>query len=123
MLNNEDFYALMPGAIGTLSYFISTVTATEEEQDAMMSNISSQLFSSYLSNYAFVQGDDPQTAFIKARAKGRIEAEREASRPVQRSINVQIGQKESLDVIKRIENSQGFINWSDANLVDLIKTI
>lgn len=126
MMNTEDFYCLTPGAIGEIKYTARTTTASAELIDAIQQDVSSSMFSAYLSNYALTKGGgqdmDPQTAFENARKKAREEAERLASTPVLQSIHVQIGQEESIRKMIELEQSDDFVEWSDPNMVALIKT-
>lgn len=125
MTNTEDFYALVPGAIGILLYNGKTTKPTEEQLSNIQNEISSSMFSSYLANYQFTKGGsqdmDPQTAFIKARQRAAEEAETLACLPTQMAFYVEIGQVESINKMIELENSEHFINWIDINLVNIIK--
>lgn len=122
-MNTEDFYALTPGAIGHVWYTARTREASEERVESIMSGISSQNFSAYLANYALTGGSkmDPQTAFERFRAKAREEAEQLATEVVRFQLHLQIGQRESLDLIIRTEASGSFVAWEDEGLVSCIK--
>jgi len=126
MINTEDFYGLVPGTIGELKYTACTTVASPELIDEIQQDVSSSMFSAYLSNYAFTKGGgqdmDPQTAFENARKKAREEAERLASTPVTQVFHVQIGQEESIRKMIELEQSESFVEWSDPNMVNLIKT-
>lgn len=124
-MNGEDFYMLEPGAIGTINYIARTTKPTEDQMSGMANQLSSQMFSNYLATYALTQNDpntlDPAAAFAKYRQQAREEAEAHAGNPTQMSMYVQIGQKESLDLILKTERSENFVKWADERLVALIK--
>lgn len=126
MINSEDFYGLVPGTIGVLKYTQRTTAPSEELISAIQQDLSSSMFSAYLSNYAFIKGGgqdvDPQTAFENARKKALEEAERLASTPVVQEFHVQIGQEESIRKMIELEQSEAFVEWSDPNMANLIKT-
>lgn len=126
MINSEDFYGLVPGTIGGLKYTVCTKVASDELIDAIQQDVSSAMFSAYLANYQFTKGGgqdmDPQTAFANARKKAREEAERLARLPRTYEFHVQIGQEESIRKMIELEQSESFVEWSDPNMANLIKT-
>ena len=126
MINSEDFYGLVPGTIGVLKYTGRTTAPSEELISEIQQDLSSSMFSAYLSNYAMLKGGgqdvDPQTAFENARKKALEEAERLATTPVLKEFHVQIGQEASIQKMMQLEQSDAFIEWSDPNIANLIKT-
>jgi hypothetical protein len=122
-MNSEDFYGMVPGSIGTVKY-VAKIGVSENNLADMQNKISSQMFSSYLSNYQFLTGNDkldPQAAFIKARQEARQHAEDSIGTRVF-SLHVQIGQDESLEKIRKIEQMDGFVRWEDDTLINAIKS-
>ena len=126
MINTEEFYGLVPGAIGVIKYTGRTTKPTEELVANIQQDMASSMFSAYLSNYALLKGGgqdvDPQTAFENARKKALEEAERLASTPIVQEIHVQIGQEESIRKMIELEQSEQFVEWQDPNIVNLIKS-
>lgn len=126
-MNGEDFYMLEPGAIGTINYIARTQKPTEEQLNNMAGEMSSQMFSSYLANYALTQGQgntmDPATAFSKFRQQAKQDAEALVGNPTEQSMYIQIGQQESLDQMTKVEQSENFVRWVDARLVALIRAV
>lgn len=123
---NEDFYSLVPGAIGQVQFRTKTAPPSEEIKAEIQDQIASQAFSQYLATYQFTKGDpkvmDPQTAFIRARQQGARQAEGLSGNPVVSSVNVQIGQEESVRKLEQIEKLPGFMGWVDETMVNMIKT-
>ena len=125
--NTDDFYGLMPGAIGTLAYRVNSQPPSEKTIQNIQNDISSEMFSSYLANYQFTKGGsqemDPVEAFTKARRDAREHAEDIGGIPINKSVAVQIGQQESKDLINKIEANPLFIGWMDTRLVSLVRSI
>ena len=123
---STDFYDMVPGAIGSVGYTVSSRNATQEELSAMQNEISKSLFSSFLANYQFTRHmpnatTDPQVAFEQARARARRIAEENANTPIRRSVHVQVGQAESLELLSRIESTPGFMAWDDPHIIDMLR--
>lgn len=125
MTNTEDFYGLVPGAIGVLKYYGRPKAPSEDQIANAQNAMASSMFSSYLANYQFTKGTsqdmDPATAFMKARQKAREEAENVLG-TTEQEFYVQIGQEESIKKMIELEQSEGFISWVDENMANLIKT-
>ena len=122
-MNSEDFYGMVPGSIGTVNYIARANVGTDVLAD-VQNKISSQMFSSYLSNYQFLTGEDkvdPQTAFIKARQEAMQHAENSVGTRIV-SMHVQIGQPDSLEKIRQVEQSESFVMWEDETLINAIKS-
>jgi len=126
MLNSEEFYGLVPGAIGVLMYTGCTTKPSEELVANIQQEMASSMFSAYLSNYAMLKGSgqdvDPQTAFENARKRALEEAEKLASTPTVQEFHVQIGQEESIKKMLELEQSDQFVAWQDPNMANLIKS-
>lgn len=125
-MNTEEFYMLIPGAIGTVDYIAKTENPTEEKMQNISNHISSSNFGSYLANYMLTKGGntpDPAEAFSKFRREAAQEAENYVGNPKQQRTYVQIGQKESLEKISKIESSPNFVKWVDERLISLIKSV
>jgi hypothetical protein len=126
-MNTEDFYALIPEAIGQIEYIAKTAAPSETAIQNIAGQISSQNFGSYLANYALTRGSgnvplDPADAFAKFRRDAMKDAEELVCAPKQFSMYVQIGQQESIEKISRVESSPNFVRWVDERLVALIRT-
>lgn len=124
MINTEEFYGLVPGAIGVLRYYGRTKSPSEDQMARAQDAMASSMFSSYLANYQFVRGTsqdvDPQTAFMNARKRAMEEAESMLGTS-EMELYVQIGQEESVRKMLEIERSDGFVSWVDDNLANLVK--
>jgi len=125
-MNSEEFYALTPGSIGLVYYMGRTETPTEDRVRAIVNDISSSRFSAYLATYALSKGQDtmdPATAFSKFRQDAAKDAEELAGSPKRQSMYVQLGQQESLELIRKKEASPDFVKWEDERLMELIKSV
>lgn len=127
MINSDDFYSLVPGTIGYLEYIYKANIPTEDQIQIAANQISSNRFSSFLSNYAMLSGEakmmTPQEAFERYRQEAKIEAENIAGQPSLLILYVQIGQAESVKKMEELEKDPRFVRWSDEMLVGLIKSV
>ena len=121
-MNSDSFYAMTPGTIGYISYLRKRTLSEDTLQNAT-NNISSGLFGAYLSDYSIVgayggKQMDPAEAFAAFRNKAREFTEENASIRVE--IPVQVGQDESIRMIKKIQSAENFMRWEDENIVRLL---
>lgn len=122
-MNGEDFYGLVPGAMGTLQ-FVVRQPVTDDQMSRAQDSIASGMFSSYLANYQHLAGEervDPLTAFTRARQKA-MQAAEDAIGTRLENMHVQVGQAESVQHMLEIERSDRFVRWVNQPLADMIKT-
>jgi len=123
---DPNFYDLTPGSIGKLFYKKNMMLGmTEEQKQAYVSNAANQRMRMFMMNmtYGMIGNGptDPQEAFNKARQDswGDIEDGRVGLEV--KDIFVQVGQKESLDLIIKIETAEDFCGWHDPEFVNQLK--
>jgi len=126
MYTEPGFYDLEPGAIGTLHYKINMIKhMSEEEKQAYVSRASNERMRAFMMNMTYgMNGNgptDPLNAFIKARQDswGELEDSQVGMEP--REMQVQIGQKESYDLILKLEARDDFGGWMNPAFVEMIK--
>ncbi len=132
-MNSQNFYDLEVGAIGYIMYKKNMLLSMNDgEKQSYIDQAANARMRAFINNVTYGmtindEGLDNQTminnAFAKARKDsfGDLEDGNVGIELV--SIPVQIGQKESLDLIENLEKREYFSGWADPNLVNLIKQI
>lgn len=119
---DPSFYELTPGSMGKLFYKRNTMS--EDEKQAYVSKMAGERMRAFLMNSTYGMNangpTDPQEAYNKARRDSWNELDGGVGAETL-EIYVQIGQKESMDLITKIESSQGFVCWADPDFVNQIK--
>ncbi len=132
-MNDQNFYNLEVGAIGYIMYRKNMLLSMNDgEKQSYIDQAANARMRAFINNVTYGmttndEGLDNQTminnAFVKARKDsfGDLEDGNVGIELV--AVPVQIGQKESLDLIENLEKREYFSGWADPNLVNLIKTI
>lgn len=129
MKNEEDFFDLKPGAIGTVSYKKSIVHGmTEEQKQQYVSQASNARMRAFMNNMAYGMTSkdsvmDPSEAYQKARKESWNDLDDCEIGSVIEHVHVQIGQLESLELLKKIEELPDFFGWTNPHFIAMIKTI
>jgi len=126
MYTEEGFYDLAPGAIGTLFYKKNMCFhMSEEEKQAYVSRASNERMRMFLNNMTYGMNgtgpDNPADAYMKARRDSWGDLEDGNLGCETRDIQVQIGQKDSLEAIERLEAKEDFVGWLNPHFVEMIK--
>jgi hypothetical protein len=117
-MNDQGFYDLEPGSIGTIHY-----------KRNMLKHLSDEAKQQYVSRAAnermraFLMGgmSDPQEAYMKARRDSWGDLEDGDAGTKVENMAIQIGQKESFEAICKIESKDDFAGWLNPALVNMIK--
>lgn len=121
-----NFYDLVPGSIGKIYYRRNAMLGmTEEQRQVYVSQASNERMRAFMMNMAYgMNGNgptDPQEAFNKARQDSWKDIEDGNIGMEVKEAFIQIGQKESIELIERIETAPDFLRWDDPDFVNQIK--
>lgn len=123
---DPNFYDLTPGSIGKVYYKRNAMLGMSEEQkQAYVSNASNERMRAFMMNMTYgMNGNgptDPQEAFNKARRDSWKDIEDGTIGTESKDAFIQIGQKESIELIEKIEAAPDFLGWDDPEFVNQIK--
>ena len=123
-MNDINFIDLVPNSMGQISYR-KKKSLTEEQRQKALTEFTKRRFSDYINRLSVgaVNGNiDPMDSFSKARGEAHDDIELLLSSEI-KVIWVQVGQRESQDLILSIEKDEDFLGWENPHFISLFKTI
>jgi hypothetical protein len=117
----EEFLLLVPGTIGEVSYQKRVFQKVPDKvREDFVDKFVGAKMKALLVNSTFAPGLDPVAEYAKAREMAREELESRVGIK-QDKITIQVDNKESFDLIKKIESEQGFMQWDFPAFVQMFK--
>lgn len=118
---NEDFLALIPGTLGEVEYQKKVFQKIPDKiKDDFMDKFVGAKMKALLVNATFAPGMDPVAEYSKAREMAREELESRVGIKQER-VFLQVDQKESYEMIRKIEKDVLFVQWSFPAFIQMFK--
>ncbi len=122
---NEDFLALVPGAIGQVTYRKKvTHEIPKKAKDDFIDRFVNSKMNAMMIKVRHNPGEDPadpMAEFMKAREIARAELEEGRVGTRTEAVNLQIGQAESYQLVAQIESDPDFVDWNFPELIKMFK--
>jgi hypothetical protein len=124
-MNSEKFLMLLPDSMGSVDYMWESKQATpQKQQEGFIDSYTSEAMHALVQQAIFNPGStfDPSVEFMKARDAGRKLMEDSGFTTIEKSIEIQVGNKECLDYLIKLENSPEFKGWVNPSFIQAFKT-
>ena len=118
---NEEFYALLPGTIGTVAYNWKDDTRKSAQDEQAFIDEYTRESMYVLMNKATYSYEDilpPDVCFMKAREDARRLYDEQVSVIIKRE-TLQVGNKECLDTVLKLQQHPNFKGWVNEQFIRL----
>lgn len=122
MINTEEFYAMIPGAIGTVSYkWNGGSQMTNHEEQEFIDNYSREAMHVLLNKakYSYEEIQHPYLVHFQSRQDARNILDKMGPSIELKNLEIQIGNQECLSEIIKIETNKDFNGWVNTELIQI----
>jgi len=120
---NEEFYAMLPDAIGTVAYNWKAPKKqiSQVEEQAFIDNYTRESMYVLLNQARYDNGEivPPEVKFMNARAEARKLLDETGPDTIIKRETLQVGNKECLDLVLKLQKSPNFKGWVNPGLINL----
>jgi len=120
---NEQFYGLMPGAIGSVAYrWKSKQKISQSETDAYIDNSAREAMYAHMNRRMYNPGEELppiESVFMNARAEARTRLQNHSCNTIIKRETLQVGNKECLDLVLKLQRDPDFAGWVDTMFINL----
>lgn len=117
---NSEFLMLLPDAIGTVEYFWESSSAmSKHDIDICVDNFTNEAMHALIQRAMYEPGYTPDIGaeFLKSREQARDQISKSGMTNVIKATDLQVGNKECLDFVLRLQNDPRFKGWVNAPLI------
>lgn len=121
---NEDFFGLIPGSFGKIYFkYDKSDSISQKYKEQYIDNFSNEAMHAFIKDGILNPNKEqlsPEVAFMKAREDAKNYLEQSKSHKFY-ALEFQIGNKECMKEIEKLEKDIKFLGWADPGFIDLIK--
>ena len=122
MINTEEFYAMIPGAIGIVSYkWNGCARMTNQEEQEFIDNYSREAMHVLLNKakYGYEEIQHPYLVHFQSRQDARNILDRMGPSIELKNIEIQVGNQECINEIEKIQTNKDFKGWVNSELIQI----
>lgn len=122
LMNSIEFYNLIKGSIGKLSFYKKVpIKLNDTQKENNLNKLTSEYLNMLIHKKSFGESVDLNNAFAFSRRHAKIDLSHSDYQIKLITIYYQIKSEESYQELLKIENDINFISWSDDNIIENIK--